>query len=212
MSDLLTRYGSSLWIKILEHVSLSLGALLIASFVAVFLGIILSRNKKMAQFVISITSLLQTIPSLALLAMMVPYFGVGKIPALVALVVYALLPILRNTVLGMQGVDPSVVDAAKGMGLNSFQQIFRVQIPLAMGVILAGIRLAGTYVLSWATLASYIGAGGLGDFIFAGLNNYNIGLIVLGTIFITLLTFLLDGVFMYLDKKLQLNAMKKGDI
>ncbi len=202
MSEFIEKHGASLVEKIFEHLSISLTALLIGSLIAIPVGIIVSRNKKISQFTIGVTSILQTIPSLALLAIVVPILGVGRKPAIFALVIYSLLPILRNTVLGMESVDENTMDAAKGMGMTPIQQIFKVQLPLAMPVVFAGVRLSGTYVLAWATLAAYIGAGGMGDFIFAGLNNYNITLIVVGTLSITLLTLLVDALFEVVEKKL----------
>lgn len=200
MRDFINRHGSELFGKIIEHLWISLTALMIGSLIAIPLGIVASRNKKISNFLLGITSILQTIPSLALLAMMVPLLGVGKMPAILALVIYSLLPILRNTILGMEGVDFNVVDAAKGMGMNSIQIIFKVQLPLAVPVLFSGIRLSATYVLAWATIASYIGAGGMGDFIFAGLNSYNIPLILVGTISITTLTLLVDAIFERIEK------------
>lgn len=202
MSSFIEKHGSDLIVKLYQHISISATSLLIGSLIAIPLGILVSRNKKIAQFTIGITSILQTIPSLALLAIVVPFLGVGRKPAIFALVIYSLLPILRNTVLGMEGVDENTMDAAKGMGMNSFQQIFKVQLPLAMPVVFSGVRLSGTYVLAWATLAAYIGAGGMGDFIFAGLNNYNISLIVVGTLSITLLTLATDYLFGVIETKL----------
>lgn len=195
MQEFIEKYGSEFFVKIGEHLSISLTALLIGSLIAIPLGILVSRNKKVSNIVIGITSVLQTIPSLALLAIMVPIFGVGRTPAILALVVYSLLPILRNTVLGLEGVDENIMDAAKGMGMSTLQQIRKVELPLAMPVIISGVRLSGTYVLAWATIASYIGAGGMGDFIFAGLNNYNITLILVGTLSITFLTLIVDYIF-----------------
>lgn len=202
MSEFIEQYGSEFFTKIFEHLYISIVALTIGSLIAIPVGIIVSRNKKVSQFVIGVTSVLQTIPSLALLAIMVPILGVGKKPAIAALVVYSLLPILRNTVLGIEGVDENTMGAAKGMGMSTLQQIFKVQLPLAMPVIISGVRLSGTYVLAWATIASYIGAGGMGDFIFAGLNNFNVTLILIGTLSITFLTLIVDFIFEKIEKKL----------
>ncbi len=202
MSSFIQQYGSEFFQKLFEHLYISTIALLIGSLIAIPLGILVSRNKKLAQITIAITSVLQTIPSLALLAIMVPLIGVGKTPAIAALVVYSLLPILRNTVLGLESLDENTLDAAKGMGMSTMQQIYKVELPLALPVIISGVRLSGTYVLSWATIASYIGAGGMGDFIFAGLNNYNVTLILVGTLSITFLTLIVDYVFEKIEKKL----------
>lgn len=186
--------------KILEHLSLSMSAIGLGILVALPIGIAISANKRLTQIVISISSVLQTIPSMALLAMIVPILGVGKLPATVALFIYSLLPILRNTVLGMQSVDENLVDAAKGMGLTRVQVIFKVKVPMAFTVIMSGIRLSSIYVLAWTSLASYIGAGGLGDYIFAGMNNYNISLIIYGTIPIVVLGLITDFILSTTEK------------
>ena len=180
-----TTYGSDLLLKTGEHIYISAVALGLGILVAVPLGVLLTRTNKIASVVIGIASVLQTVPSLALLALMIPFLGIGKTPAIVALFIYSLLPILRNTYLGVKGVDPNLKDAAKGMGMTNIQSIMMVELPLAAPVIMAGIRLGAVYVIAWATLASYIGAGGLGDFIFNGLNLYKPELIIGGTIPLT---------------------------
>jgi osmoprotectant transport system permease protein len=187
--------------KIGEHFLISILALSIGAAIAVPAGILLTRYKRLSQAVLSFCSVLQTVPSLALLAIMVPFFGVGKLPAVIALIIYSLLPILRNTYLGMNSVDKNVIDASKGMGMTSGQIIARVQIPLAFPVIMSGIRLSSVYMVAWATLASYIGGGGLGDFIFMGLNNFNFYAIVAGTVPVTLMALLFDGALGALEHK-----------
>lgn len=187
-------------IKIIEHITLSMSALGLACIVALPIGILISSRRRLTQLVISIVSLLQTIPSLALLAMIVPIMGVGKKPAIAALFIYALMPILRNTVLGMESVDEDLIDAAKGMGFTYFQVIQKVQFPLAFSVIMSGIRQSGIYILAWTSLASYIGAGGLGDYIFSGMENYNISLIIYGTVPILLLGLLVDFILGVIQK------------
>ncbi|MGP6140460.1 MULTISPECIES: ABC transporter permease [unclassified Jeotgalibaca] len=184
--------GSELLFKIGEHFLISFVALILGTIVAVPLGILLTRFEKASRYVIGFVSILQTVPSLALLALMIPIFGVGKLPAIVALFIYSLLPILRNTFIGINNVNANIVDAAKGMGMTQRQQTFNVKLPLSAPVIMSGIRLSGVYVVAWATLASYIGAGGLGDFIFNGLNVYDQEMIIWGTIPVTLLALLTD--------------------
>lgn len=192
MMDFLTNNGSQLLLLTWEHLYISGIALALGILVAVPIGIVLTRYKKIASAFISAITVLQTVPSLALLALMIPLFGVGKVPAVVALFLYSLMPILRNTYIGMEGVDKDLIDAAKGMGMTNKQLIFSVELPQAAPVIMAGIRLSGVYVIAWATLASYIGGGGLGDFIFNGLNLYIPELIIGGTIPVTLLALLVD--------------------
>lgn len=192
MIEFLEVNGDALLICIGEHLTISFTALILGVLVAVPLGILLTNTKKIAQIFVSLCSILQTIPSLALLAIMVPLLGVGKVPAIVALFIYSLLPILRNTYLGMVSIDAGLLDAVKGMGMTRFQVIRKVQFPLALPIIMAGIRLSAVYVVSWATIASYIGAGGLGNFIFAGLNNFNFSFIIAGTIPVTLMALFMD--------------------
>ncbi|KRM76438.1 ABC transporter permease [Secundilactobacillus collinoides] len=192
MMHFLSVYGWQLLYKTWQHIYISAISLGLGVIVAVPVGILLTRAKKVANVVISIASMLQTIPVLALLAFMIPIFGIGAIPAIVALFIYSLLPILRNTYLGMDGVSPTLRDAAKGMGMTNWQSIIKVEVPLAAPVIMAGIRLSATYVIAWAALASYIGAGGLGDFIFNGLNLYRTDLILGGSIPVILLALITD--------------------
>ena len=187
-------------------ISLGLGVI-----VAVPLGIFLSQVPKVANVVISIVSVLQTIPTLALLALMIPFLGVGKVPAIFALFIYSLLPILRNTYLGMSNVNPDLLDAAKGMGLKRMQIIRQVQLPLAVPF-MAGIRLSTVYVIAWTTLASYIGGGGLGDMIFNGLNLFRPDLILGGTIPVTILAVIVDLVMARIeDWVTPTTSSKKGD-
>ncbi|KLD58962.1 choline ABC transporter permease [Lactiplantibacillus plantarum] len=182
MITFLQNYGMQLLVKTWQHLYISAFSLFLGIIVAVPIGILLTRVKPIANVVMSIASMLQTIPAMALLALMIPFFGIGAIPAIIALFIYSLLPILRNTYLGLEDVDPALIDAAKGMGMTGWQSIVKVELPMAAPVIMAGIRLSATYVIAWAALASYIGAGGLGDFIFNGLNLYRTDLILGGSI------------------------------
>lgn len=200
MIEYLQANGATLLEKIGEHFFISLSGLALGILVAVPLGMLLVNTKKLSQIFISLCSVLQTVPSLALLAIMVPIFGVGKTPAIVALFIYSLLPILRNTYLGMVSVDPALLDAAKGMGMTRTQVILKVQYPLALPVIMSGIRLSAVYVVAWATIASYVGAGGLGDLIFAGLNNFDFASILAGTIPVTLMALLMDLILERVEK------------
>lgn len=201
MADFFADYGSQMMRLIWEHLYISMTALGLGVLVAVPLGVALTRTNKIATVVIGLASILQTVPSLALLALMIPFLGIGQIPAIFALFIYSLLPILRNTYTGMRGVNPDLIDAAKGMGMTEMQLIRKVELPQAAPVIMAGIRLSGTYVIAWAALASYIGAGGLGDFIFIGLNLYIPELIIGGTIPVTVLALLVDFGLGMVEKK-----------
>lgn len=192
MMTFLQENGSQLVTLIFEHLSISFISLLLGIIVAVPLGVVLTRTPKAADFVIGIASIFQTVPTLALLALMIPLIGIGRFPAIIALFIYSLLPILRNTYIGMNDVSPTAKDAAKGMGMTALQSITKVELPLAMPVIMAGIRLSAVYVIAWTSLASYIGAGGLGDFILSGISLYEADLIFAGTIPVTIMALLAD--------------------
>lgn len=192
MIEFFLQHWQALLLKTWEHLYISALSLIAGIAVAVPAGILLARSKRLSGLFMGLASAFQTIPSLALLAVMIPLLGVGKPPAVAALFAYSLLPILRNTCLGIKGVDPGVVDAARGMGMTRGQVLLWVRLPLAAPVIMAGSRVSGTYLVSWATIASYVGAGGLGDFIFMGLNNYIPPMIVLGTLPVTALALLTD--------------------
>ena len=186
---------------VLEHIQISFYALVIALIIAIPLGIYLTYKKKIAEVIIGLTAVMQTIPSLALLGLLIPVMGIGRKPAITALVIYALLPLLRNTYTGINGVDPVYMVASRAMGMNKMQQLFKVQLPLAMPVIMAGIRTATVLIIGTATLASLIGAGGLGKLILLGLDRNNMNLILLGAIPSALLAVLFDFVLKKLENK-----------
>ncbi|MFC6292102.1 glycine/betaine ABC transporter permease [Macrococcus epidermidis] len=183
-----------------EHIQISFIALLIATLIAIPIGIWLTRHTKIAEPIINIAAIMQTIPSLALLGLMIPFFGIGRVPAIIALVIYALLPILRNTYTGIKEVDPSLKEAAQGIGMNTYRQLKNVEIPLAMPVIMAGIRTAMVLIIGTATLAAFIGAGGLGDLILLGIDRNNMNILLLGAIPAALLALLFDFVLKRMEK------------
>ncbi|MCQ8157456.1 ABC transporter permease [Staphylococcus epidermidis] len=196
----LQEYGSQLLSKAVEHFYISMFALLLAIVVAVPLGILLSKTQRTANVVLTVAGVLQTIPTLAVLAIMIPIFGVGKTPAIVALFIYVLLPILNNTVLGVKNIDKNVIQAGQSMGMTKFQLMKDVEMPLALPLIISGIRLSSVYVISWATLASYVGAGGLGDLVFNGLNLYQPPMIISAAIVVTLLALVIDFILSLVEK------------
>ena len=202
MSTFFAQHGSELLVKTWQQIYISAISLGLGIIVAVPLSVVLMKFKRIAKVVIAISSMLQTIPALALLAIMIPFFGVGKVPAIIALFLYSLMPILRNTYVGLTDVNQDTIDSARGLGMTNMQLILKVDIPLAMPVIMAGIRLSAIYVIAWATLASYIGAGGLGDFIFNGLSLYQTDLIFGGTIPVIILALLTDYLLGKLERKL----------
>ena len=164
------------------------------------LGILLSKTTRTANVVLTIAGVLQTIPTLAVLAIMIPIFGVGKTPAIVALFIYVLLPILNNTVLGVKILIKMLFKQVKSMGMTKMQLMKDVELPLALPLIISGTRLSSVYVISWATLASYVGAGGLGDLVFNGLNLYQPPMIISAAILVTLLALIVDFLLSLVEK------------
>lgn len=165
-----------------QHIQISFWALLIAVLIAVPAAIWVRRSPKLAQIILQLTGILQTIPSLALLGLLIPFVGIGTIPAVIALVVYALLPIFQNTYIGLTNIDPSVEEAADAMGMSPTRKLLRVELPMTMPVIISGIRTSTVLIIGTATLAALIGAGGLGNFILLGIDRDNSSLILLGAI------------------------------
>ncbi|MTT32222.1 ABC transporter permease subunit [Terrilactibacillus sp. BCM23-1] len=202
MIQFLNDQGTTLLYKTWEHLFISITAVLLGIIVAVPLGVALTRFKKAAETVIRIVSVIQTLPSLAILAFFIPILGVGKLPAIIALFCYSMLPILRNTYISIKNTDQNLLEAGRGMGMTSWQLIYKIELPLAVPVIMAGIRISTVYLIGWATLASFVGAGGLGDFIFDGLNLYMPELILAGAIPSTILALLADWTLGLLERKL----------
>ncbi|MCX2452583.1 ABC transporter permease/substrate-binding protein [Pedobacter sp. PLR] len=188
-----------------QHLGLTFTALLLAIAIGLPLGMFIARKRKWAAGVLGFAGVLQTIPSIALLGFMIPLLGIGAKPAIVALLVYALLPIIRNTYTGITGINRDVIEAATALGMNKKQVLFHVELPLAMPVILAGIRTAAVINIGVATLASFIAAGGLGEFIFGGISLNNSNMILAGAIPAALLAISLDFL---LSKVQQLDFIK----
>mgnify|MGYP001440900685 CR=1 FL=1 len=182
------------------HIQLVFFSMIIATVIAVSLGILVTRVPQLKTVVLGGTGILQTIPSLALLGFMILIFGIGVKTAIAALFLYSLLPIMRNTYTGIKEVDPATIEAARGMGMTSAQILFRVELPLALPTIMAGIRTAAVINVGNATLAAFIGAGGLGDFIFLGITRGIDGLILLGAIPAALLAILIESLFTLIER------------
>ena len=175
------RFGD--WLTALgQHLQLSLLTLLLAIFLAVPLAIYLSTRKRASNWVLQVAGIFQTIPSMALLGLFIPIMGIGTLPALTALVIYAIFPILQNTITGLQGIDPSLEEAGVAFGMTKWERLKKFEIPLAMPVIMSGIRTAAVMIIGTATLAALIGAGGLGSFILLGIDRNNASLILIGAL------------------------------
>ncbi|MFQ5776948.1 MAG: ABC transporter permease [Terriglobia bacterium] len=190
----------------LEHVALVAAAMLIAVLIGVPFGILITRRTGLRRWVLGAANVVQTVPSLALFGFLIPVpwiGGIGARTAIVALALYALLPIIRNTYTGIAGVDPAVVEAARGMGMTEVQLLWQVEIPLSLGVMLAGIRVATVISVGIATIAAAIGAGGLGMFIFRGLTMVNNQVILAGAIPAALLALLADVSLGWVERRLR---------
>lgn len=181
-----------IWTAVRQHIVICLVAECCGLVVALPLGIWLTRHQKAAGIVLGIFGIINTIPSLVLLGVAMIVLGLGFVPAVAVLFIYSLLPILRNTYTGITGVDAKYIKAARGMGMNRLQILRLVQVPLAMPVILSGIRMSSIYIISWATLSAFIGAGGLGDLIWMGLQSYNYNMIFSGAVPATILALLVS--------------------
>jgi osmoprotectant transport system permease protein len=192
----------------LEHLLLVVIAMMIAILIGVPLGMFIVQRPALRTIALGIASIFQTIPSLALFGFLIPIpfiGGIGKRTAIVALVLYALLPILRNTYVGLTGIDPAVLESAEAMGMTRAQILWRVRFPLALAVILAGIRTATIITIGVATIAAAIGAGGLGGFIFRGVALVNDALILAGAIPAALLAIVADVLLGLLERRLRVS-------
>ncbi len=211
MSAFLHRYGAQIGELTLEHLWLTGWAIAIATLISVPLGITLTRNKRLAKPVLAVVNTLQTIPSLAMLGFLLPLPLLGGRAAriaITALVAYALLPIVRNTYAGIRGVDPTIIEVAKALGMTSMQRLLRVELPLAAGVILAGLRTATVTCVGIATIAAAVGAGGLGDLIFRGVASLDNRLVLAGAIPAALLALGADALLGLLEYKMRIPGRK----
>lgn len=184
-------------LAVMRHLYLVGIAVSLAVLVAVPLGIAASGRPRLAAGLLYVNGLIMTIPSVALYGLMMPILalvnrGIGVVPALIALFLYSQLPMLRNTIVGMKNVDPAVVDAARGMGMDRLRVLFTVRLPLALPLIMAGIRSSAVMGVGVAAIAAYIGAGGLGTYIMLGISNSNRELILTGAVSTTLMALALD--------------------
>ena len=202
--------AQTLGFKLLEQIYLVTLSVTIAILIGIPLGILALKYRRLHAGLLGVTSLLQTIPSLALLAFLLPFFGIGSVPAIIALAIYALLPIVQNTVTGIESIPAATIEAARALGFTSWQRLRIVEIPLAMPIIIAGIRIATVTCVGIATLAAFIGAGGLGDFINQGLALNNTRFLLLGAIPAALLALLLDYTFGRIEKMFAKNTFRRA--
>ncbi len=193
---------------LLEHLEISLVSILAAILLGGLAGILISEFQKAAKPALSVINFLYTIPSISMLGFLIPFSGVGNATAIIALTVYALLPMVRNTHTGITHVDPAVLEAAKGMGSTRTQILFKIKLPLAMPVIMSGIRNMVTMTIALAGIASFIGAGGLGVAIYRGITTNNTAMTMDGSLLIALLALGMDLVLGFIEKRMQRHSVK----
>ncbi|WP_341527072.1 ABC transporter permease [Nostoc sp. UHCC 0302] len=205
----LIKYASDILDRTLEHLFLVSISIAIAIVIGIPLGILITRKTYLRKPVLGIANILQTIPSLALFGLLIPVpiiGGIGAVPAIVALTLYSFLPIIRNTYTGITGVDPAIREAGRGMGMTDNQLLLQVEIPLAIGVILAGVRVATVIAIGIATIAAAIGAGGLGVFIFRGIAVVNNQLILAGAVPAAVIALIADLGIGWIENKLKVKS------
>lgn len=192
-----------------QHIALVLFSVSAGLLIALPLGFILTRHAKAAAIVLAFAGTVQTIPGLVMLGFALVVMGIGTVPALAVLTLYSILPILRNTYTGIIGVLPAYKDAAKGIGMTKRQILFKVELPLALPSIVSGVRISAVYIVSWATLAGMIGAGGLGDWIWTGLATYNTQYILAGAIPSAILAFGFSGLIALLQHVIKPRGLRR---
>lgn len=213
MFNFLNQYASEILRLSGEHFILVIIAMIVAIAIGIPLGILITRHPRFASLILGLANALQTIPSLAIFGFLisVPFLGgIGKTPAIVALTLYALLPIIRNTYIGIENIDPAVREAGRGMGMTDWQLLTQVELPLAAGVILAGVRIATVISVGIATIAAAIGGGGLGVFIFRGISTVNNQLILAGAVPAALMALAADFGLGLLEKKITQQKIKRS--
>ena len=187
----------------LEHCLLVVVAVLIAIAIGIALGILISYYDVLAPAILYVCQIIMTIPSLALFGLFLPLFGIGFKTGVFTLILYCLLPVVRNTYVGITEIDPAIIEAAHGMGMNEASIMSKIKLPLAWPIIMAGIRTAVVMVVGIAAIASVVGAGGLGVFIFRGISQWNINAVLLGAIFVSLLAIILDQILKWVEYRSQ---------
>lgn len=197
---------------LIEHIKLTAISVGVAILIGVPLGIFISYAVKASKPILCLANIIQAIPSMALLGFMIPFLGIGTVPAIVAVVLYSLLPIIKNTYTGIENINQQTLEAAKGIGLTTFQVLTKVQIPLALPVIMAGVRIASVTAVGLMTMAAFIGAGGLGYLVFSGIRTVNNNQILAGAIPACLLALVVDFLIGLVEDLVMPISLQKGNI
>jgi len=193
-----------------QHIYLTFIAVIFAILVAVPLGIFITRFERAAGVVVGIANAVQALPSLALLGFLIPVLGIGSKPSIVMIFLYSLLPIIKNTYTGLANVDRAILEAGRGMGMTNWQLMRMVQLPLALPVIMAGIRISAVTAVGLTTIAALIGAGGLGQLIYRGISMVNNKMIITGAVPAMVLTLVVDYILNILERAVTPKGIKKS--
>lgn len=210
MAVFLERYGEKLLEAIVVHLQYVFVSVGIGFVVALILGILLSRVPKISRVIIPVVSIFQTIPGLVFIGVLFIRIGIQPATVIIALSIYALFPILKNTYTGILSVDKGLIEAARGCGMSNWQILFKLELPLSMPSIFSGLRMSTIYTVSWAVLAAMIGLGGLGEFIYRGIDTNNNTLIIGGAIPAAVLAILLGFLIDFIQAKVTPRGLKGG--
>ena len=187
----------------LEHMVIVLAAMMASIVLGVTIGVLITLNRPAARIVLNLNNILMTIPSLALFSLLIPVLGLGKAPAIVGLIAYTQLPLVRNVYTGITRIDPAIIEAARGMGLTERKILFRIKLPLAFPAVMAGIRTATVMGIGIGAIAGYIGAGGLGVYIFQGISRSNDTMVLIGAVLISVIAILTDRLLGRIQQKFE---------
>lgn len=201
MSELIKTISShqgQIWQALGEHLLLSMEALLLSCLIAIPLGMLLAHSKRAGEVVFQITSIIQTIPSLALLGLLIPFVGIGMTPALIALTAYGIMPIYQNTYSALRNIDPNLEEAADAFGLSRWKKLSRLEFPMALPMTLSGVSISLVMIIGTATLAAMIGAGGLGTYIMIGIQQNNNTYLLIGAGLSAVLTLAMSGLLKFM--------------
>lgn len=191
---------------LLEHIKITFEALLLAILIGIPIGILISTNKYLSKVIMTIINAIQAIPSLALLGFLIPIVGVSENTAIILVVLYAILPIVKNTFVGISNISTSFIEVAKGLGMTNFQVLTHVKIPIALPMIMAGVRISAVNSVGLVTIASYAGGKGLGFLVYSGINTVDINMILSGAIPAALLALIID----FLVERIENNIIPEG--
>ena len=209
MRALFDTYGAMLGHAILVHTGYVLICVTVGFFLGLLLGVALSRTPRISGIVLPVISVLQTIPGLVFIGVLFLWLGMVPMTVIIALSIYAMFPVLKNTYTGLLGVEKKYLEAARGCGMSQLQSLLRVELPLAMPTIIAGLRMSAIYTVSWTVLAAMIGLGGLGNFVYQGTSSNNNTLILLGAIPSALLAVVIGAFVDLLQKRVTPKGLRK---